>query len=717
MREPLRPSEGPSTSGSIDRRVSSRLVRRDRRHRRSLDVDDVVHLEMQLAAAGRDELHREIGFFQKVRAVRLADALDRHLEHFEAHLRQVVERLVPVDPLFHVDLADPGESRALQRVHQEARLHAVAAEERELLEQRSAAGLLAGKGLHDPGELGKKEIQDWPRGELSHAAAAGRLQLVADVERSLVEGLHELQVRPHEERTDDAVHELRVRARDVGVDPHDDVAREDVQALPERLAFPAVAARLGKDLVVDEDGDAFVFCDLAGPILRARVDDDELVDQRKTLDEARADGADDLADGRLFVERRKSDRDAEVLALFRVDEPAKVRELRRAERVLGEPFVDDLAEHATAFRALERKARPLHEHRRDERRTRADDQRVLRVGDDPLADGPERIARALAAGRAEHDRVVLGQLVSDHLRRVARPRHEPLDALVVRALTEQLVEGLCLSPAVALGDVKQRHSATLRFGQRDPEAGGELRIAAATHGDEDALRARGTALHHGEIAWRLAQDRLDRRPEDVPSGPAPGDDEQVRPLGRAGFADRLPTDAGDGHEAAEVSSGKLARHGVERTAPSTCLGLRGRQSGIAGDLDGGGEDDLAVPGERGGGLEEASLALGIADRDDDLHTMPSSTSGTTRSARTRDHAMARTRERKRGPGSPRDRSIASAMTSPDASGGTYVAASPASARRVGRSLHTMGRRWRAASSNGMPKPSLWLGSKRASPSA
>src|SRR5204862_1485930 len=106
-----------------------------------------------------------------------------------------------------------------------------------------------------------------------------------------------------------------------------------------------------------------------------------------------------------------------------------------------------------------------------------------------------------------------------------------------------------LSPAVALGDVKQRHSATLRFGQRDPEAGGELRIAAATDRDEDSLRARGTALHHGEIAWRLAQDRLDRRPEDVPSGPAPGDDEQVRPFGRAGLADRFPTNAGDGHEA------------------------------------------------------------------------------------------------------------------------------------------------------------------------
>src|SRR5256885_361214 len=75
-------------------------------------------------------------------------------------------------------------------------------------------------------------------------------------------------------------------ARHVGVDPRDDVAAKDVQTFPERLALPAVAAGLGQDLIVDEDRNALLFGDLARAVLRARVDDDELVDQRNPLNEA-----------------------------------------------------------------------------------------------------------------------------------------------------------------------------------------------------------------------------------------------------------------------------------------------------------------------------------------------------------------------------------------------------------------------------------------------
>src|SRR5205814_9585239 len=112
----------------------------------------------------------------------------------------------------------------------------------------------------------------------------GRLQLVTDVERALVEGFNELEVRPHEKRTHDAVDELGMGAGDVGVDPRDDVAGQHVQALPERLALAAVAAGLGKDLIVYEDRHALFCGDLAGAILRAGVDDRELVDERNRLD-------------------------------------------------------------------------------------------------------------------------------------------------------------------------------------------------------------------------------------------------------------------------------------------------------------------------------------------------------------------------------------------------------------------------------------------------
>ena len=110
-----------------------------------------------------------------------------------------------------------------------------------------------------------------------------------------------------------------MRARDVGVDPDDDVAGEHLEALPEPLAFAAVGAGLGKDLVVDENGHAFVLGDLARSIVRTRIDHGELVDERKALDEAGADRADDLPDGRFLIERGKADRDTEVLSLFRFD--------------------------------------------------------------------------------------------------------------------------------------------------------------------------------------------------------------------------------------------------------------------------------------------------------------------------------------------------------------------------------------------------------------
>src|SRR2546430_8237465 len=154
--------------------------------------------------------------------------------------------------------------------------------------------------MHDPRELRKEALQDRLRRELRDAPAAGRLKLVADTQRALVEGLHELQIRPHQKGTDGAVDELWMCARHVGVDPRDDVAAKDVQTFPERLALPAVAAGLGQDLIVDEDRNALLFGDLARAVLRARVDDDELVDQRNPLNEAGRGRAGGRADRGLF---------------------------------------------------------------------------------------------------------------------------------------------------------------------------------------------------------------------------------------------------------------------------------------------------------------------------------------------------------------------------------------------------------------------------------
>src|SRR5438552_17021200 len=113
-----------------------------------------------------------------------------------------------------------------------------------------------------------------------------------------------------------------MRARDVGVDPDDDVAGEHLKALPEPLAFTAVGAGLGGDLVVDENGHAFVLGDLARSIERTRIDHGELADERKAPDEAGADRADDLSGCRFPIARGKAAPDTAALSLFRRDSAA-----------------------------------------------------------------------------------------------------------------------------------------------------------------------------------------------------------------------------------------------------------------------------------------------------------------------------------------------------------------------------------------------------------
>src|SRR6185295_5223478 len=178
-----------------------------------------------------------------------------------------------------------------------------------------------------PRELGEEQVEDRPRGELGDAPAAGRLQLAVHAQRPLIEGLHELQVRAHEERTNDPVDEFRMRVRDVRIDPHDDVAAQHVQALPQRLAFADVIAGAGKDLAVDVDRYALLPRDVARAVLGIRVDDDDLVDEREALHQARADRADDAAHRGLFVQRGQADRDGQPLTLLRLDQAPQVREL------------------------------------------------------------------------------------------------------------------------------------------------------------------------------------------------------------------------------------------------------------------------------------------------------------------------------------------------------------------------------------------------------
>src|SRR5207244_10741889 len=98
MRGPRSRCGRPSRSRSIGLVLALRLVRGDAHDRRTLDVDDVVHLEVELPGSPRgDELHREVRLFEQVRVMGLADPFERHLEDLEAPHCERIERLIPVD--------------------------------------------------------------------------------------------------------------------------------------------------------------------------------------------------------------------------------------------------------------------------------------------------------------------------------------------------------------------------------------------------------------------------------------------------------------------------------------------------------------------------------------------------------------------------------------------------------------------------------------------
>ena len=225
------------------------------------------------------------------------------------------------------------------------------------------------------------------------------------------------------------------------------------------------------------------------------------------------------------------------------------------------------------------------------------------------------------------------ELLLDDFRGIARARHEPLDAFVVGALAEELKEGGPARGAVTFGDVQQRHRAAVRARELDPETRGELRVAAAADGDEDAPRAGRHALRDSDVAGRVSKDLLDGRAEQVPARPSPPNHEQVRPLVRARFADRVPAEARDRHERADgVPRARLRHERVERAAAAPRFRLRRREPLVTGHLDDRGRDDLAAVGERERGLEERTVTLGVGNRDEDLHLRDAS-------EHERDHAL------------------------------------------------------------------------------
>ena len=105
------------------------------------------------AAAGARQLHRRAQLGEQAGLAPLLEPLHHRLEDHERHPRQALELLVAVDPPLEVDLAEALDADPLGDVDEVPDLDRVAGEERDRLEQRAPAGVLAGERLDEPRQL------------------------------------------------------------------------------------------------------------------------------------------------------------------------------------------------------------------------------------------------------------------------------------------------------------------------------------------------------------------------------------------------------------------------------------------------------------------------------------------------------------------------------------------------------------------------------------
>ena len=131
-----------------------------------------------------------------------------------------------------------------------------------------------------PDSSGIEEVDQRPRDELRDAAAAALLEHAVLDDRALVVALDVLEPRLVQQRPERPVDHPRVPVPDVGVGPDDDVAARLEEGLPERLALAPERAVARQDVGVLDDAGALGLGDLAGPVGRLRVDDQDLVDER-----------------------------------------------------------------------------------------------------------------------------------------------------------------------------------------------------------------------------------------------------------------------------------------------------------------------------------------------------------------------------------------------------------------------------------------------------
>ena len=446
-----------------------------------------------------------------------------------------------------------------------------------------------------------------------------------------------------EERPDRPVDHPRVPVPDVRVGPGDDVAGRLVERLPERLALAPERAVAGQDVGMLDDPGALGLGDLAGPVRRRRIDDDDLVEERHPADHLADRPPDDRADRLLLVERRQDEADREALLLLELDEPAQVRELAVVEVRFAEPALDAgrhgpglLGRPVGGGEGLGPRRQLLERLAADGLARLDDDDGRARARGDRLGHRPEQVRRDVARGRRgrrahDHEIGPVG-LAEDRVPDVGRLPDDRLDP-GRRVLPDEGGEGpLGLGPDgegdPRRDDVEGHEVGVVAEGDRVGEAEGQLGVGTAADRHHDPPDLAGPALlHDGDVAGRVANDLLDRRRERGDRGiavggrlAAPAEDDEVGVELGGRFDDPLGGVAADPDDRVDR---RALGHEVEDLLeePAGVAGPGGalRERHALGDLDDAQRGQLAGPRLAEVGAEADQL-LGrgrVGDGDDD----------------------------------------------------------------------------------------------------
>src|SRR5919201_6029103 len=192
-------------------------------HGRALLVFNLFLLDPVALVVVVDQLHRLVHLLDEVNAMPIAQVLEPDLDDCEGHLGEVEESLVAVHPHTQVDLGDRPQAVGLGDGQQQAELDPVAGVKGDAFQHLAPPRVLPRERLHQAGELGKEQVEQRSCGQLGESATALCLEFVAVTQRTAIEALHVMDLGVGQQRPEQAVNELRVDVRDVGVDPADEV--------------------------------------------------------------------------------------------------------------------------------------------------------------------------------------------------------------------------------------------------------------------------------------------------------------------------------------------------------------------------------------------------------------------------------------------------------------------------------------------------------------